>query len=1126
MLGTRDETFDATPEARKAAAEILLRAVKVMSAEGRVIAEYRGFGLHASMQPHPHQADFIQPIFRAIGPSGAQYAIHFETVDGLYQSFDYLLDRGLPKFRLDQADQLADTQRRHAAMLPTLQDTFTRQDELDQAVVRLAEIDALLLKSEQEGRETIDVDVEPTRPTALDVSQDNFRRMQDEQRRRADAPDFEAGAEGGQAGALALPFRIQFGRSTPAGIPPIPPSVEPDVEEATTSSRSPDRTALVPGLRGLTETIRETAQQAVTDAFVYEPLLRQFPVEREAFRRFKAAPDRALEGASRDVRGVVGLLADRNELDLFGRLVVLRDLASRAAQPDRFTGGMPAGITSEQIAAEMERLGPFLTTNVEMALDAHDRLMTAEFEDLVERGLKSETDRIESYYPHMVLDKQPEKTPAPGRPRAVKQPFRPYTVRAHGSALLIETDYVTALFQHRMKVRLDNAIDDFALEILRRHDHMRQLPEDERTALKPDDLWIDPQTGKRYRAYQYRNGRMLFPAFTVEEWALRQGMANAQAILAEQDDVPAEGISVQIPVDAIRKRAAMGRYYRIYLLPESIAERFKTLVPEPAIAGVRLLNDLTRVWKRMTVAFWGTAGNILNLEGDLFNWVRQAPGPALPAIAAGAAIGGAVGGPAGAFLGGQAGLLFGNPWHYKAALAIWKWRQGNGDALQAMLEEADVLRSTFVRSPEDLYTQAPELVQFLTDTQQRMRQAKDRIPAAAAGAFIGGLTAGIPGAAAGAALGGLVGWRRLFDTIPEIREQIPRVSMAMYQLDRIRRGLPVRGRGIDIHGLPPQDAALKIARQAMVDYRWLTPLEERYLNGLAFPFYAFAAKNATNWLRYLVSAPVGVMALVGMRMLLELWNNGDDERRKVEQALSDYQRGMVHLVTGWKDDAGKMIVLFLAGDPLADMLGYLGLGNTAGRLSDVVTGRLTPSQGVRQQMTAFISEPVGRMIGLANPLGRTPTETYLNKKAFGSGVPITPRALEDTSEDLRRRARHVVESFFRPLRESRLLLEQGAGEKGIDPLTQRYLGGLPFTRVDPAGAAIRTGMGTWADAMDRYVETIVEQYRQSDAYARLPPRQRALAVERLAEQTRKDFLKWGLPVPGLERFGQRMKEAR
>ena len=983
------------------------------------------------------------------------------------------------------------------------QQQINKELATDKPQVDLAEDvpeDVLDLGEEEGGEGAIREEPEPpvapsdrvTTDRADEVTRENLGQVREQKRKEEQTGRSTVGFLAGPIGRLLRRRR---------GPPPAPTAPEPLGAGGAGGRRPPARGTAPGGEDDMERVLSATATRGLPwlgekiaaawtmakRAVIFEYDLRGFPLEQDEIRIFDAAKHRAAQGAGEDVTAVVGGLGDVGELEVLGRLVVLRDLRARASDPDRFPGGVPGGLSVDAIEAELQRYQDSAPERVRDALDKHTQLMDAEAEDLDARGQLPPEQRIPGYFPHFILDFEREPSPEVSGTRRIQQPRRPFLRRARGSERLMETDYIRAMFNHRLQVRWANAIDDFALSILERHDRADALTKEQRRALRPGQIVsslsvVGPKGeiipgAERYKAIQYRKGRGIFGVQTVPEAALADALASGASVL-------------ELDLDELRARGALGRYYRIYVVPEAIADRFENFGPEQVAEGLRLLNEGTSRWKGVTIGFWGQAGNVLNLTGDLVNLART-PGALLELPA--------------------------------AVRDVLQWKLGTGSDMVRLMEKYDVLRSGFVANEVAFRARAPELRQFLSRAQLAKRIALDRVGGLLGGAVVGGLAGGPAGMVLGGSIGAALGARHYFLTVPEVREAVPRAAMFRYQMGRLQRGRALRTGGLSITGLEGERAAGKLAREFTTDYPKHTPFENRLLRGLLLPFYAWPASNTPNWLRFFWRAKLGLLAVLGIRFLMELWNNDDEERRVVEQSLPPWKRNTAHVITGWRDEHGKMIVVYLAGDPIADAVGMVGLAGTPSRLSDLATGRLTLSQATRRQLEAFVAEPGGRAVNLLSPFVKVPGEVYWNIRGL-TGQPITPRELRGTSEDYARRTLYAVESLFRPLRETRMLREQAGTKEGFDPLSHRFGLGLPFERVAPEEARQRVAMQQWYEAMSEYVEARIDALRNHEAFIGLAPHQREIVLREEAGRARNEFSKaLPAPVPRRERLRQRME---
>ncbi|KKK79696.1 hypothetical protein LCGC14_2830910, partial [marine sediment metagenome] len=123
----------------------------------------------------------------------------------------------------------------------------------------------------------------------------------------------------------------------------------------------------------------------------------------------------------------------------------------------------------------------------------------------------------------------------------------------------------------------------------------------------------------------------------------------------------------------------------------------------------------------------------------------------------------------------------------------------------------------------------------------------------------------------------------------------------------------------NVEGLTPIRGAAKVAREFGVDYGKFTEEENTYLRGLMFLFYAWTRQNTPNWFRYITRNPGGFLAkFLAPWFAVVLWNNTIDE--ELEQSLPPWKRDQLHLITGYKDEDGKDIIIYFRGAPFVDAL--------------------------------------------------------------------------------------------------------------------------------------------------------------------------------------------------------------
>jgi hypothetical protein len=270
---------------------------------------------------------------------------------------------------------------------------------------------------------------------------------------------------------------------------------------------------------------------------------------------------------------------------------------------------IPRKLTLEVVQAELNRKMEKADPAVVEALNKYREFAMIVGEDLVARGKLAPEALKEFYFPHMVLDFLPEWwTGSPFKPRRVKQAFRPYTKKRLGSVrdIAISED---ALSTHYATVFADNMMDDWALKTLEKYDLLPKLTKEQKAALgriKPHGYYDVGET--RYRGFQFIPGNMLYRAEAANHHLLVEALEDAgldverllkkttgevdiNRILEGGADAAIEYIISRPPAEqeamlesylqdvgprggnALRSVLAVGKYHRVYVVPEPMYEK-------------------------------------------------------------------------------------------------------------------------------------------------------------------------------------------------------------------------------------------------------------------------------------------------------------------------------------------------------------------------------------------------------------------------------------------------------------------------------------------------------------------------------------------------------------------------
>lgn len=724
--------------------------------------------------------------------------------------------------------------------------------------------------------------------------------------------------------------------------PPLPegpggiPSPVPDLEGALTAGRRP----------ALGVQVREAADElkgAFDEIFEFEPRLRDFPDLRNRIRLFQDTGRDAERGAAQALSGVLQPLRHQREYELFRRQVALRDFVETAEQGLP----LPRGITAEQARQEAARLwqvaaelGEDTVGRVREALQRHDQLVRSLGEELVARGKLSPESLREHYFPHRVLDYTAQiELQTPGMPRRLRAPFRYYTQERLGSVRDIDTDYARVMLRHISKVRLDNAVDDFAQEIAQRYDLLARLPQEARRAILERGLrpgQIVELGGKRYRAWQYEPGRQLFGGQIVNPSLLEDALAEG---LTVAEWLARTGPRGGLP---LREAAVLGQQRPFFLLEEPIAEVLSRLRQTPQmLRAYRWIVEGTSLWKRLTLNFAGVPFQMGNFVGDLINLVREDPA-ALALV----------------------------------PRAIAMLLRGSGRELE-MAQAHRVLESGLFRTRGHplLQARAGRLVHPIVELWARFNPMQ------------------------------------VVERGSELREQVLRLAKFLKDVQRIERGQQVVARAIDLRGLEPLAAAGKVAREFTVDYGAVSPAWQASIRGLLLPFATFYVENARNWGRYVLRHPTDALARFGVpAAAMFYWNN--TKFPEIEAGLPDYYRYMPHIITGYKTEDGRPVVI--AFQTPVDLAGQVfGLDRLLDKLGKLERGELTAAEAAKQQL-ADMALGVPRMVHqLTTPLIKAFADVGRNRDSF-TGRAIVPERLKGTEEGRRLQIQYVLGQFLTP----------------------------------------------------------------------------------------------------------------
>lgn len=753
--------------------------------------------------------------------------------------------------------------------------------------------------------------------------------------------------------------------------------------------------------------------------FIFEFNVREFPALVNDLRLAKDFVFDAARASTEDVAKVVAPLS-KAEYETFRRTVILRDLV------DSKKRGLPVpqedkGLVLNDLQAELIRMEKSASPAVTEALSKHQQLTDATAKSLVDRGKADESILNRPYYRHFVLDDIAGLDSfLPGLPSKLKRPSRPYTRKRVGSAKNIDTDYIDVMYRHLTKVRLDNLVEDFAEKTAGKYDLSNMVPKD--AAVTTFGEGGRPLPG---RTYTLPDGRR------VKGWQLDPGNIRYRGLTVNEklwieavtsDMTVAEFANLQGPAGgaAVREGLITGGKHKVYLLDALIADRlskFRGPRQEGIVMGI--LAPPTRLWKRITLDFAGVAFQLQNLTGDLLNLYREDP----------------------------KALLY----LPMANRAMWSNASPSLKAMRELAYNQRVIQTSGIFGGEVL-GQLPN-----------PRLSRET-------AHLQGLK------------GELTYWNplHLIEVVSAYRESVPRLAKFMADSDRIKRGENVVTRTIDIKGLTPIDAAGKAARNFTVDYGAVTPAFQGEIRSVLFPFATFYVENTKNWAKYVAKNPGDAAIKFGIPLAaMWTWNNTGD-RRAIEAALPEWQRTIPHIITGWKTEEGKAIIVAMQ-TPL-DMAAKIGgIDKIPMYLTDIRNGNMTKEQAAEAVVKDIILAVPRESRQLVTPVIKVFDGLLSNHDPFTKRR-VVPEHLKGTPQGTKLQTEYALEQFFTPygayIRASR---QREPGEPFLRALTRgpfdikRALGirevdleraemGAQYERFSDAGEVFRTKMGYLEEA--------------------------------------------------------------
>lgn len=732
--------------------------------------------------------------------------------------------------------------------------------------------------------------------------------------------------------------------------------------------------------------VRKEAAERVNQ--VLEPLtkLGRTPASNEALRRYyqlgeareRAAMDPARrEAITKQMLALEESTLNKDPFNLFRRLVLYKDLRWRGTYLKNEQGKpitLPMGLTVDEVGAELRRIYKLIEQHpdglaITEALRRHYTLTDDLQKSILEHGeIIPESLRNPLYFPHHVIDSWSGNI-ARVRP-STEEDFRKYLIAPTGSAKLIQTDYLKAMYLHTADVLAHNARVDLVDKYWKPYDISEQLK------AQHGDKWNLP--------WNIPPGYKLFTPFNklplrMDYVLSREVLADKLGILFNDGDLRERmgdtGRVLKVKPEDLHAAMVAGEKIQ-WALPAEIADALTGIARREAAASNPGLGHAIGLPFRAVNNFWK--------KTKLFapwNWIRYEYGnlstDAIDKVLAADP--------------GAAKYLS------RAAREVW----GSGDpGHQATPEFKAAAREgvfdTITAGEAGELTKLPEFKAFLTGNEARwdkvrsflerpMRGSKFREATFRYAKFLADverLRAGKEPTYAGAfhgdieALGEDVdGQRRMMEGDELIYAKAAEISLKTYG---DYNSLGVAGQWLRQYAVPFwswQDVNFRYhANQLRNIADGLLAGDRQHIN---------TARKAA--LRYAGVRVVSTLVAIGIAKelwnqfggpLLGLWDDDDD----LESKLSEQDRRRGHLLLG-KDKDGKVKVVYTP-SAWSDVAEWMGGQNMKRLFMEYARGQITLDQFVTDYAKQLPGDVLNKLAQSVGPLGKAPYETISGKSTF------------------------------------------------------------------------------------------------------------------------------------------------
>jgi N12 class adenine-specific DNA methylase/small basic protein len=649
----------------------------------------------------------------------------------------------------------------------------------------------------------------------------------------------------------------------------------------------------------------------------------------------------------------------RDEYKVFERKVFLDDLQEDAdINQDNPDYKFPNGFDRAMIANELQRIQPFITPEIQEAINKRKQYWTDIKEAYVEAMQKigfdvSDRFKRENYFRHQVLE-YANYTGVFGTGKKLKTPTgRGFLKQRHGYEGNINTDYLQVELEVMGQMRADTEIARMIGRIDKNYSITQRL-KDEAKMLRGSDPAYENTTWEDlipegYTTWQPREGRVFYTAYTIPE-------KMADELLSQVAN------QVNVEVDDLRKVIAMGQKRRQFVVKQEIAETLDSLfTPKNPTAIESFLEGTLNMWKmwvtginpKQMVKF-----NIRNYTGDLDAVLGMAPGVM--------------------------------KYHGRAINEINQALKGF--MTKSFEEFANFGGFETAQLPAEGIRGAAKMGKFA-----KLTGYKERNPLKHYREFAINLSNNREAILRYAAylyyknsIAKANGRIKNYGTSkPEMVNNLGSIEEKAFQLSK------------DLLGSYDEVSAAGqyIAKHLIPFYRWTEVNFKRYTRAMKNAMTNDGTVDSIGKLligRYGIKVPAAIVRKIGLLFLkafmfsaiVALWNQlvfGD-----YEDELSDQVKDKPHIIFG-KDSDGNILYFSRLG-ALSDFMEWFGLDRGIGDIKDILNGNRT----VQEQIVQMIQSPASKMISSVNPMFKTPAEALTKIKLYPN---ITkPQVIKDRGQ--------------------------------------------------------------------------------------------------------------------------------